>query len=90
MMKSNVKDISWNKLKRDSNLKEYIFMTRSGYRHFFVLGKDLIDAEANFMSLDSIKRYGFTLEDLPIRLENKPELKNFTIKDLWNNKENKS
>ncbi len=27
-------------LKTQQGLKEYVFMTRSGYRHFFVLGKD--------------------------------------------------
>lgn len=69
------KDVLWGNLKGCQNLKEYIFMTRSGYRHFFVLGKDL-------------KRCGFTLDDLPIRLENKPETKTYTIEDLWNKNEN--
>ncbi|MBM3434619.1 MAG: hypothetical protein FJY07_00195 [Bacteroidetes bacterium] len=83
------KDVQWENLKSRQNLKEYIFMTRSGYRHFFVLGKDLKDAEVNFMRVDEIKRCGFTLDDLPIRLENKPDVKNFTIEDFWNNNENR-
>ena len=36
---------NFNILKFQQGLKEYIFMTRSGYRHFFVLGKDLKEAE---------------------------------------------
>ena len=84
------KDILWATLKEKENLKEYIFMTRSGYRHFFVLGKDLNDAEENFMKVDEIKRCGFSLNDLPIRLENSPEIKNYTIEDFWNKNENKS
>jgi hypothetical protein len=82
------KDVSWENLKGNKNLKEYIFMTRSGYRHFFVLGKDLEDAEEKFMCIDEIKRCGFSLDDLPIRLENKPESKNYTIEDFWNKNEN--
>jgi len=69
------KEILWANLKDKENLREYIFMTRSGYRHFFVLGKDLHDAEENFMKVDELKRCGFSLNDLPIRLENKPEVK---------------
>ncbi|MBM3403713.1 MAG: hypothetical protein FJY10_02345 [Bacteroidetes bacterium] len=82
------RDKLWESLKESQNLKEYIFMTRSGYRHFFVLGKDLKDAEERFMQVDEIKRCGFTLEDLPIRLENKPETKTYTIEDFWNKNEN--
>jgi hypothetical protein len=82
------KDIAWENLKGNANLKEFIFMTRSGYRHFFVLGKDLKNAEENFMRIDEIKRCGFTLDDLLIRLENKPEVKNFSMDDFWNNNEN--
>lgn len=82
--------LNYYSLKDVKDLKEYIFMTRSGYRHFFVLGKDLQDAEENFMRVDEIKRCGFSLDDLPIRLENKPEVKDFSIDDFWNNKENTS
>ncbi|MFH1004646.1 MAG: hypothetical protein V1781_04000 [Bacteroidota bacterium] len=70
------------------NLKEYIFMTRAGYRHFVVTGKKLKDAEENFMRIDKIGRHGFNLDDLPIRLENTPDTKNYTIEDFWNNREN--
>lgn len=84
----NEKDNLWNNLKGNENLKEFIFMTRSGYRHFFVLGKDLKEAEETFMRIDEIKRCGFTLDDLLIRLENKPEVKNFSMDDFWNNNEN--
>ena len=80
--------LNYYALQSSKDLKEYIFMTRSGYRHFFILGKDLHDAEENFMRVDEIKRCGFTLDDLPIRLENKPETKNFTIEDFWNKREN--
>jgi hypothetical protein len=82
------KEVVWENLKGNENQKEYIFMTRSGYRHFFVLGSDLKDAETNFMRVDEIKRCGFTLNDLPIRLENKPETKTYTIEDFWNKNEN--
>lgn len=85
---TNEKDNLWNNLKGNENLKEFIFMTRSGYRHFFVLGKDLKEAEENFMHIDEIKRCSFTLNDLLIRLENKPEVKNFSMDDFWNNNEN--
>ncbi len=85
---TNEKDNLWNNLKGNENLKEFIFMTRSGYRHFFVLGKNLKEAEENFMRIDEIKRCGFTLNDLLIRLENKPEVKNFSMDDFWNNNEN--
>ena len=69
-------------------MKEFIFMTRSGYRHFFVLGKNLKEAEENFMRIDEIKRCGFTLDDLLIRLENKPEVKNYSMEDFWTRNEN--
>ena len=46
------KDAAWENLKESEDLKEYIFMTRSGYRHFFVLGKNLKHAEENFMQID--------------------------------------
>jgi len=55
--------------KEKNGLKEFIFFTPAGYRHFMVLGKDLKDAEENFMRLDLMKRVGFSLEDLPVRLE---------------------
>ncbi len=84
----NQQDIHWEDLKSKENLKEYIFMTRSGYRHFFILGKDLNDAEKNFMRIDEIKRYGFALDDLPIRLENKPETKGYSMDDFWEKNEN--
>ncbi|MFA4852851.1 MAG: hypothetical protein WC599_10060 [Bacteroidales bacterium] len=83
------KDVIWENLKGNENLKEYIFMTRAGYRHFFVLGKDLKDAEQNFMRIDEIKRCGFTLEDLPIRLEYvKEKCKDWKKEDFWNRNEN--
>jgi len=84
----NQKDILWENLKGNDNLKEFIFMTHSGYRHFFVLGKDIKDAEENFMRVDEIKRCGFSLEDLPIRLENKPETKDYSMDDFWARNEN--
>ena len=77
-------------LQFQQGLKEYIFMTRSGYRQFFVLGKDLKEAEENFMRIDEIKRNGFTLEDLPIRLEyNKEKCKDWSMDMYWENNENK-
>lgn len=81
-------DKSWEEKKDTENLREFIFMTRSGYRHFFVLGSDLHDAEKRFLQIDEIKRFGFTLEDLPIRLENGPEIKSFSMDDFWNCNEN--
>ena len=48
----NEKDYIWENMKDNEDLKEYIFMTRSGYRHFFVLGKDLKEAESNFMRIN--------------------------------------
>ena len=84
----NDEDTAWENLKRNDNLREYIFMTRSGYRHFFVLGKDLKDAEENFMRTDVIKRCGFTLDDLFIRLENKSETKDYSMDDFWAKNEN--
>ncbi|MDX9931216.1 MAG: hypothetical protein RB294_01425 [Bacteroidales bacterium] len=75
---------NYNLLKIQHELKEYIFMTRSGYRHFFVLGKNLNDAEKNFLRIDEIKRNGFTLEDLAIRLEyNKEKCKDWSMDDFW-------
>ena len=82
------KDILWENLKGNESMKEFIFMTRSGYRHFFVLGKNLKEAEENFMRIDEIKRCGFTLDDLLIRLENKPEVKNYSMEDFWINNQN--
>lgn len=87
MSYSNDKD--WQKLKAEKNLKEYIFMTRSGYRHFFVLGKDLKEAEKNFMKINEIKRNGFTLSDLPVRLENTDEVKDYSMDDFWKKNEAK-
>jgi len=82
---------TYEDIKVENNLKEFIFLTRSGYRHFFVLGKDLTEAETNFMKIDEFKRYGFTLEDLPIRLEYKEDLtKNWSMDDFWENNENKN
>lgn len=81
---------NYNLLKFQQGLKEYIFMTRSGYRHFFVLGKNLNEAEDNFMRIDEIKRNGFTLEELPIRLEyNKEKCKDWSMDKYWENNENK-
>ncbi len=74
-------------LQFQQGLKEYIFMPRSGYRHFFVLGKNLKDAEENFIRIDEIKRNGFTIEELPIRLEyNKEKCKDWSMDDFgkWN------
>jgi hypothetical protein len=83
-------DEEWEKLKERENLKEYIFLTRACYRHFFILGKDLKDAEENFMSLDILKRKGFTLDDLPIRLKYTPEVKHYKMEDLWEKNENQT
>jgi len=77
-------------LKFQQGLKEYIFMTSAGYRHFFVLGKDLKDAENNFMKIDLLKRNGFSLDDLPLRLEYESEkCENWSIELFWENNENK-
>lgn len=77
-------------MKEQRNLKEYIFMTRAGYRHFFALGNTLKEAEENFMRSDQISRCGFSLEDLPIRLEyDKEKCKDWTIEDFWLHNENK-
>lgn len=54
-------------------MKEFIFRTSAGFRTFFVLGKDLKDAENNFMRIDLLGRNGFSLEDLPVRRECTPE-----------------
>ncbi|MCF7811694.1 hypothetical protein K9N50_11970 [bacterium] len=82
-------DEEWEKLKECENLKEYIFLTRACYRHFFVLGKDLKDAEENFMRIDILKRKGFTLDDLPIRLKYTPEVKHYKKEELYAKNENK-
>lgn len=82
-------DRSWENRKGAENLREYIFMTRLGYRHFFVLGADLSDAEKRFMLIDEIKRCGFTLDDLPIRLENSLEVLDFSMDNFWERNENK-
>jgi len=80
---------NYNYLKTREGLKEYIFMTRSGYRHFFVLGKSLKDAENNFTRLDDLQRNGFELVDLPIRLEYSAErCKEWSMDDYWKNNEN--
>lgn len=77
-------------LKLSQGLKEYVFMTRSGYRHFYILGKDLKDAEKNFKRIDILGRNGFELDDLPIRLEfNKEKCKDWSMDDFWANNENK-
>lgn len=87
----NRKKQNYNIIKIQNGLKEYIFMTRSGYRHFFILGKDLKEAEKNFMNIDEIKRNSFNLEDLPIRLEyNKKKCKDWSMDKYWMNNENKS
>ena len=80
---------NYHNLKKRENLKEYIFMTRSGYRHFFVLGNNLKEAEENFMHIDEIKRCGFTLNDLPIRLQNTPATKDYSMDDFWEKNENR-
>jgi len=80
---------NFDSLKAEYGLKEYIFLTASGYRHFFVLGKDLKDAEANFMRIDELKRNGFTLEELPIRVEyNEKKCKDWSMDDFAENNEN--
>jgi len=84
-------EVNYNLLKLQQGLKEYIFMTPSGYRHFFVLGKDLKQAEENFMRIDEIKRNGFTLDELPIRLEyNIDKCKDWSMDMYWENNENKT
>jgi predicted HTH transcriptional regulator len=81
---------NYNQVKFLNGLKEFIFMTNSGYRHFFVLGKNLKDAEENFMRIDEIKRNGFNLDELPIRLEyNKEKCKDWSMDNFWANNENK-
>ena len=67
---------NYQRLKTQQGLKEYVFSTPAGYRQFFVLGKDLKDAEENFMRIDIIRRCGFSLDDLPIRLEYDKENEN--------------
>ena len=88
-MSREVHEYNYRVLKFQENLKEYIFMTRSGYRHFFVLGKDLKEAEENFMRIDEIKRCGFSLNDLPIRLEYSKKFKDYSMDEIWANNENK-
>ncbi|MBI4648909.1 MAG: hypothetical protein HY738_20560 [Bacteroidia bacterium] len=84
-------NITYEELKQKNGLKEYIFLTSSGYRHFFVLGKDLKEAENNFSRIDELKRYGFTLEDLPVRLEyDKFKTKDWSMDDFRANNENKN
>ena len=81
---------SYYHIKEKENLQEYIFMSQAGYRHFFMLGKDLADAEANFNRLDSLARKGFTLEDLPVRLAyDQEKCKDWKIEDFWKYNENK-
>lgn len=80
---------NYNLVKFQQGLKEYIFMTRSGYRHFFVLGKDLNDAEEKFVRIDEIKRNGFNLDELPIRLEyDKEKCRDWSMDKYWENNEN--
>ena len=81
-------DRIWENIKKKENLKEYMFMTSAGYRTFFVLGKDLKDAEDKFMSYDLMKRNGFELDDLPIRLEYTSEMENYRKEDFWEKNEN--
>jgi hypothetical protein len=71
-------------------LKEYVFFSPAGYRHFFVFGLDLRNAEANFMQLDDLVRCGFTLDDLPIRLEYvKEKCKHWSMDDYREHNENR-
>jgi hypothetical protein len=89
-MSQEQQEQNYNLLKSQQGLKEYILMTRSGYRHFFVLGRDLRDAEENFMRVDEIKRNGFSLEELPIRLEyDREKCKEWSMDNFWLNNENK-
>lgn len=86
-MKKNKRN--YNLIKNKDGLEEYIFMTSSGYRHFFVLGKNLKEAEKFFMSIEEIKRNNFKLEDLPIRLKyDKKKCRNWNIIKYWENNEN--
>lgn len=59
----------YEKIKKEQGLKEYIFFTEAGYRKFIVLGKDLKDAEENFMRINPFRRGHFEIEHLPVRLE---------------------
>ena len=80
---------AYYRTKEKGNLKEYIFMTESGYRHFFALGVDLKDAEKNFMASDETQRAFFGLDDLPIRLEyDKEKCHDWVMSDYWANNEN--
>jgi hypothetical protein len=89
-MSREEQDLGYKLIKSQQRLKEFIFMTRSGYRHFFVLGSDLKDAEENFMRIDEIKRNGFNLDELPIRLEYDIEkCKEWSMDNYWSNNENK-
>ena len=83
-------NLNYDSLKSEHDLKEYVFLTPSGYRHFFVLGKDLKDAEANFLRIDELKRKGFSLADLPIRVEyNEHKCKDWSMDDFADNNENR-
>ena len=88
-MNSVIHNEEYFKTKEQLGLKEYIFFTRSCYRHFFVLGKDLKDAGKNFMRINEIKRCGFSLDDLPIRLQYSDAVKNYSMEEIWDNNENK-
>ncbi|MBM2816846.1 MAG: hypothetical protein HW421_3608 [Ignavibacteria bacterium] len=80
---------NYYKIKSQLGLKEYIFLTPAGYRHFFILGKDLKDAEENFMRMDVMDRNGFSLDDLPIRLEyDEEKCKDWKKDQYWKNNEN--
>ena len=73
-------------LQSKHELNEYVFMTRAGYRHFFVLGKTLKEAEENFMRIDEIERNGFDLNELPIRLQyDKEKCKDWSMDKFWEN-----
>ena len=41
------------------------------------------------MKTDEIKRNGFTLNDLPIRLENTDKIKEYSMDDFWKKNEAK-
>ena len=80
---------NYNALKIEKDLKEYIFMTKSGYRHFFILGTDLKNTEENFVKIDEINRNGFSLEELPVRLKYSEEkCKDWSANDFWEQNEN--
>jgi hypothetical protein len=90
-MTRDEKDRNYEIIRNQPGMKEYIFMTSAGYRTFFVLGKDLKDAENNFMRIDLLGRNGFSLEDLPVRLEyNKENCKDWSMDTFRDNNENKT